>query len=70
MMTRLGLTLNRTGLCEAQTERFDFLGYSFGLHHPTGRMPLRRRQPAGPMRAASEGQGRWRPGAGQHGTMR
>src|SRR3954451_21424969 len=33
-MTRLGLTLNRTKtrLCEARTERFDFLGYSFGLH--------------------------------------
>ena len=33
-MTRLGLTLNRTKtrLCEARTGRFDFLGYSFGLH--------------------------------------
>ena len=33
-MTRLGLTLNRTKtrVCEARTERFDFLGYSFGLH--------------------------------------
>jgi RNA-directed DNA polymerase len=33
-MTRLGLSLNRTKtrLCEARTERFDFLGYSFGLH--------------------------------------
>lgn len=33
-MTRLGLTLNRTKtrLCEARTDRFDFLGYSFGLH--------------------------------------
>jgi RNA-directed DNA polymerase len=32
--TTLGLTLNRmkTRLCEARTERFDFLGYSFGLH--------------------------------------
>jgi RNA-directed DNA polymerase len=41
MMTRLGLTLNRTKtrLCEARTERFDFLGYSFGLHRfrQTGR---------------------------------
>jgi RNA-directed DNA polymerase len=40
-MTRLGLTLNRTKtrLCEARTERFDFLGYSFGLHRfrQTGR---------------------------------
>jgi RNA-directed DNA polymerase len=40
-MTRLGLSLNRTKtrLCEAQTERFDFLGYSFGLHRfrQTGR---------------------------------
>jgi RNA-directed DNA polymerase len=33
-MTRMGLTLNRTKtrLCEARTDRFDFLGYSFGLH--------------------------------------
>jgi RNA-directed DNA polymerase len=33
-MTRLGLTLNRTKtrLCDARTDRFDFLGYSFGLH--------------------------------------
>jgi RNA-directed DNA polymerase len=33
-MTRLGLSLNRTKtrLCEARTDRFDFLGYSFGLH--------------------------------------
>jgi RNA-directed DNA polymerase len=40
-MTRLGLTLNRTKtrLCEARTERFDFLGDSFGLHRfqQTGR---------------------------------
>ena len=34
VMTRLGLSLNRTKtrLCDAQTERFDFLGYSFGPH--------------------------------------
>ena len=34
VMTRLGLTLNRTKtrLCDARTDRFDFLGYSFGLH--------------------------------------
>jgi RNA-directed DNA polymerase len=33
-MTRLGLTLNRTKtrLCDARADRFDFLGYSFGLH--------------------------------------
>jgi RNA-directed DNA polymerase len=33
-MTRLRLTLNRTKtrLCEARTDRFDFPGYSFGLH--------------------------------------
>ena len=41
VMTRLGLTLNRTKtrLCDAQTERFDFLGYSFGPHciRQTGR---------------------------------
>jgi RNA-directed DNA polymerase len=40
-MTRLGLTLNRTKtrLCEARTDQFDFLGYSFGLHRfrQTGR---------------------------------
>lgn len=34
VMTRLGLTLNRTKtrLCDARSERFDFLGYSFGPH--------------------------------------
>ena len=34
VMTRLGLTLNRskTRLCDARRERFDFLGYSFGPH--------------------------------------
>ena len=34
VMTRLGLTLNRTKtrLCDARSDRFDFLGYSFGLH--------------------------------------
>jgi RNA-directed DNA polymerase len=34
VMTRLGLTLNRTQtrLCDARSERFDFLGYSFGPH--------------------------------------
>jgi RNA-directed DNA polymerase len=41
VMTRLGLTLNRTKtrLCNAEKERFDFLGYSFGPHcfRPTGR---------------------------------
>ena len=33
-MARLGLTLNRTKtrVCEARSDRFDFLGYSFGLH--------------------------------------
>jgi len=33
-MTRLGLSLNRTKTCvrDARTERFDFLGYSFGPH--------------------------------------
>ena len=43
-MTRLGLTLNRTKtrLCDARTERFDFLGYSFGPHcyRPEGRWYL------------------------------
>lgn len=41
VMTRLGLTLNRTKtrLCDARTETFDFLGYSFGPHcfRQTGR---------------------------------
>jgi RNA-directed DNA polymerase len=41
VMTRLGLTLNRTKtrLCDAREERFDFLGYSFGPHcfRPEGR---------------------------------
>ncbi|MEJ0047999.1 MAG: group II intron maturase-specific domain-containing protein [Rhodospirillales bacterium] len=43
-MTRLGLTLNRTKtrLCDARSERFDFLGYSFGPHcfRPKGRWYL------------------------------
>jgi len=35
VMTRLGLTLNeaKTSLRNAWRERFNFLGYSFGLHH-------------------------------------
>jgi RNA-directed DNA polymerase len=41
VMTRLGLTLNRTKtrLCDARSDRFDFLGYSFGPHvfRQTGR---------------------------------
>jgi RNA-directed DNA polymerase len=41
VMTRLGLSLNRTKtrLCDARQERFDFLGYSFGPHRvrQTGR---------------------------------
>jgi RNA-directed DNA polymerase len=41
VMTRLGLTLNRTKtrLCDAQAETFDFLGYSFGPYcfRQTGR---------------------------------
>ena len=41
VMTRMGLTLNRTKtrLCDARAERFDFLGYSFGPHcfRQTGR---------------------------------
>jgi len=34
VMTRLGLSLNRTKtrLCDARSDRFDFLGYSFGRH--------------------------------------
>jgi RNA-directed DNA polymerase len=34
-MTKLGLTLNeaKTSLKNARTERFDFLGYTFGPHH-------------------------------------
>jgi RNA-directed DNA polymerase len=37
VMTKLGLTLNeaKTSLKDARTERFDFLGYSFGPHHST-----------------------------------
>jgi RNA-directed DNA polymerase len=35
VMTKLGLTLNetKTSVKTARTERFDFLGYSFGPHH-------------------------------------
>jgi hypothetical protein len=34
VMTRIGLTLNetKTKIREARTERFDFLGYTFGPH--------------------------------------
>jgi RNA-directed DNA polymerase len=34
-MTKLGLTINeaKTSLKDARKERFDFLGYSFGLHY-------------------------------------
>jgi RNA-directed DNA polymerase len=34
VMTRIGLTLNeaKTGIKQARTERFDFLGYTFGPH--------------------------------------
>ena len=36
VMTKLGLTINenKTSLKDARRERFDFLGYSFGPHHP------------------------------------
>lgn len=39
VMQRLGLTINRdkTRLCDATTERFDFLGYSFGPHWHTAK---------------------------------
>ena len=44
VMTRLGLTLNRTKtrLCGAWKEQFGFLGYSFGVHvfRQTGRRYL------------------------------
>ena len=35
VMTKLGLTLNedKTSVRDARTERFDFLGYTFGPHH-------------------------------------
>ena len=34
VLTRIGLTLNeaKTGIQQARTERFDFLGYTFGPH--------------------------------------
>lgn len=37
VMTKLGLSINetKTSLKNARTERFDFLGYSFGPHHGT-----------------------------------
>src|ERR1700676_1352429 len=41
VMTRIGLTLNetKTSIKQARTERFDFLGYTFGpiRHRKTGR---------------------------------
>src|SRR5438874_10023536 len=45
VMTRIGLTLNetKTSIKEARTERFDFLGYTFGPHRfrKTSRVYLR-----------------------------
>jgi RNA-directed DNA polymerase len=42
VMPRIGLTLNeaKTSIRQARTERFDFLGYTFGPHHfrKTGRV--------------------------------
>ena len=32
VMTKLGLTLNETSVKDARTERFNFLGYTFGPH--------------------------------------
>jgi RNA-directed DNA polymerase len=44
VMTRIGLTLNetKTSIKKARTERFDFLGYTFGPHRfrKTGRLYL------------------------------
>ena len=72
VMARLGLTLNRTKtrLCDARTERFDFLGYSFGphCHRQQGRWFIGA-SPSKQERAASEGQTGCDPGAGQQGAM-
>jgi len=60
VMTRLGLTLNRTKtrLCDARKEQFDFLGYSFGAHFfPADRTAISRRQSLQEERATSQGQG-------------
>jgi RNA-directed DNA polymerase len=77
VMTRLGLSLNRTKTCvrDARQERFDFLGYSFGPHcfRQTGRWFIgtssRIKSGTYEERAASEGQGGRDPGAGQHGDV-
>jgi RNA-directed DNA polymerase len=77
VMTRLGLTLNRTKtrLCDARSDRFDFLGYSFGPHcfRQTGRWFIgtssRIKSGTYEKRAASEGQGGRDPGTGQHGDV-
>jgi RNA-directed DNA polymerase len=77
VMTRLGLSLNRTKtrLCDARQERFDFLGYSFGPHcfRQTGRWFIgtssRIKSGTYEERAASEGQGGRDPGTGQHGDV-
>ncbi len=77
-MTRLGLTLNRTKtrLCEAPTERFDFLGYSFGLHgirqdgrryigaSPSKKRVQRLKDKVGAIRVAGN-KGRWEDGRTQ-----
>ena len=72
VMTRLGLTLNRTKtrLCDARTDRFDFLGYSFGphCHRQQGRW-FTGASPSNEERATSEGQAGCDPGTGQQGAM-
>ena len=73
VMERLGLRLNRTKTCvrDAQQERFDFLGYSFGPHcfRQTGRWFIgtssRIKSGTYEKRAASEGQTGCDPGTRQ-----
>jgi hypothetical protein len=68
-MTKLGLTLNeaKTSLRNARQERFDFLGYSFGVHwfETNGKWYLG----ASPECTAAQDKGRRASGAEQYRSM-
>ena len=72
VMARLGLTLNeaKTSVRDARTERFDFLGYTFGPHRyrKDGHWYLGA-SPSQEERAAAQDEGQRSPGARQQGAM-
>src|SRR3954454_10640262 len=75
VMTKLGLTLNevKPSVKDARTERFDFLGYTFGPHcyQKNGKRYLGARgcKSIGEECRASKDEGQGRPGARQHAAM-